>query len=120
MPLLKAKRPLSEEELDLLESSCLEIGTLQPKVFGGTVTPKVHDMVFHLPRLARHQGTVGGLQEDSLEVKHAIGNGLRRRLACVKAEEERLRLMLQLDEVQMRLKSTDFSKPMCSRKRLNK
>ena len=102
LPLLKAKHPLSGEELDILESSCLEIGTLYPKVFGGTVTPKVHDMVFHLPRFARHQGTVGGLQEDSLEAKHAIGNSLKRCLACVKSEEERLRLMLQLDEVQMR------------------
>ena len=120
LPLLKAKRPLSEEELVMVESSCLEIGTLYPKVFGGTVPPKVHDMVFHLPRLARHQGTVGGVREDGLEAKHAIGNGLRRRLACVRAEEERLRLMLQLDEVQMRLKSADFSKSMHSKTRKKK
>ena len=105
LPLLKAKRPLSEEELVVVESSCLEIGTLYPRVFGGTVPPKVHDMVFHLPRLARHQGTVG-VREDGLEAKDAIGNGLRRRLACVRAEEERLRLMLQLDEVQMQVNAS--------------
>ena len=29
---------------------------------------------------------------------HAIGNALRRRLACVRADEERLRGMLQLGE----------------------
>ena len=31
--------------------------------------------------------------------------------ACVRAEEEKLKLMLQLDEVQLRLKSAEFSKP---------
>ena len=31
--------------------------------------------------------------------------------ACVRAEEEKLKLMPQLDEVQLRLKSAEFSKP---------
>ena len=53
----------------------------------------------------------GHVREDNLESKHAIGNSLRRRLACVRAEEEKLKLMLQLDEVQLRLKSAEFSKP---------
>ena len=86
----------------------------------GTVTPKLHDLVFHLPRIARHLGTVGGVREDNLESKHAIGNSLRRRLACVRAEEEKLKLMLQLDEVQLRLKSAEFSKPASSRVRKRK
>ena len=89
-----------------------------PRVFKGTVTPKLHDLVFHLPRIARHLGTVGGVREDNLESKHAIGNSLRRRLACVRAEEEKLKLMLQLDEV--RLKSAEFSKPATSRVRKRK
>ena len=50
----------------------------------------------------------------------AIGNSLRRRLACVRAEEEKLKLMLQLDEVQLRLKSAEFSKPATSRVRKRK
>ena len=79
--------------MDTLESICLEVGMLFPKVFKGTVTPKIHDLIFHLPRLARHHGTVGGLREDALESKHAIGNSLRRQLACVQAEEEKLKLM---------------------------
>ena len=119
-PLLKAKRFLSEQELDLLEKLCLEVGVLFPRVFKGTVTPKIHDLVFHLPRIARHLGTVGGVREDNLESKHAIGNSLRRRLACVRAEEEKLKLMLQLDEVQLRLKSAEFSKPATSRVRKRK
>ena len=119
-PLLKAKRFLSEEELDLLEMLCLEVGVVFPRVFKGTVTPKLHDLVFHLPRIARHLGTVGGVREDNLESKHAIGNSLRRRLACVRAEEEKLKLMLQLDEVQLRLKSAEFSKPATSRVRKRK
>ena len=119
-PLLKAKRFLSEQELDLLEKLCLEVGVLFPRVFRGSVTPKIHDLVFHLPRIARHLGTVGGVREDNLESKHAIGNNLKRRLACVRAEEEKLKLMLQLDEVQLRLKSAEFSKPATSRVRRRK
>ena len=117
LPLLKAKRFLSEEELVTLETGNLQIGALYPRVFGGTVPPKIHDQVFHLGRLARHLGTVGGIREDGLEAKHAIGNALRRRLACVRADEERLMRMVQLDEAQQQLKSADFSKPNTSRVR---
>ena len=53
--------------------------------------------------------------EDNFESKHAIGNSFRRRLACVRAKEEMLKLMLQLDEVQLRLKSAEFSKPAARR-----
>ena len=115
-PLLKARRFLDEKELDLLETLCLEVGVVFPRVFKGSVAPKIHDLVFHLPRIARHLGTVGGVREDNLESKHAIGNSLRRRLACVRAEEEKLKLMLQLDEVQLRLKSAEFSKPASTRR----
>ena len=116
-PLVKAKRFLSEAELDLLEKLCLEVGVVFPRVFKGTISPKIHDLVFHLPRIARHLGTVGRVREDVLESKHAIGNGLKRRLACVQAEEQKLKLMLQLDEVQLRMKSAEFSKPVFKRVR---
>ena len=56
-------------------------------------------------------GTVGGVREDNFESKHTIGNSLCRRLACVRAEEEKLKLMLQLDEAQLRLKAAELSKP---------
>ena len=60
---------------------------------------------------------MGGVREDGLEAMHAIGNALRRRLACVRADEERLKGMLQLGEAQQQLKSADFSKPTTSRVR---
>ena len=101
---------LDEKELDLLETLCLEVGVVFPRVFKGSVAHKIHDLVFRL-RIAINLGTVGGVREDNLESKHAIGKSLRRRLACVRAEEEKLKLMLQLDEVQLRLKSAEFSKP---------
>ena len=56
-PLLKARRFLDEKELDLLETLCLEVGVVFPRVFKGSVAPKIHDLVFHLPRIARHLGT---------------------------------------------------------------
>ena len=40
-----------------LEILCLEVGVVFPRVFKGSVAPKIHDLVFHLPRIARHLGT---------------------------------------------------------------
>ena len=117
LPILKARRFLPEEELVTLETCNFQVGVLYPPVFGGAVPPKIHDQIFHLGRLARHLGTVGGIREDGLEAKHTIGNALRRRLACVRADEERLKGMLQLDEAQLQLKSAEFSKPTTTRKR---
>ena len=82
-----------------------------PKGFQGKCGSQDTRPCFSPARIARHLGTFGGVREDNLESKHAIGNSLRRRLACVRAEEEKLKLMLQLDEVQLRLKSAEFSKP---------
>ena len=61
-PLLKARRFLDEKELDLLETLCLEVGVVFPRVFKGSVAPKIHDLVFQLPRIARHLGAVGAVR----------------------------------------------------------
>ena len=78
LPLMKAKRILCEAEIIQLESDCKEFGVVFPQVFrGNTITPKLHELIFYLPEMARAKGTVGGLREEALESKHAIGNNLK-------------------------------------------
>ena len=118
LPLTTAKRFLTEEELQSIETCCHKIGVLYPKTFQPcSITPKIHDLVFHLPRQARHFGTVGGVREDALEAMHANGNELKRRFASVKSRADKLRLMLQGFEAGLQMKARDLATPMNTRKK---
>ena len=111
---------LSEEEIRQLEIDCKEFRVVYPRVFkGNTITPKLHELIFYLPEMAREKGTVGGLREEALESKHAAANGQRRRLACVRQKEERLRMMLQADELntQQKKKSSELKAPILTRRK---
>ena len=118
IPLMAAKRMLEEEELVRIEFLCNRVGELYPTTFrGNTITPKVHVLVFWVPVLAREKGTLGGLREDQLESKHAVGNALKRRYACIRSEKQKHLLMLQQDHLKMQQDPTDITKPIHSRKR---
>ena len=118
LPLMKAKRQLYPAELDQLEADCHEFGAVYPRVFrGSTIAPKLHELIFYLPEMARAKGTVGGLREEALEATHAQGNRLKRRLACVRRKEEKLRMMLVAAELRAQQGDRDFVKPLHSRKR---
>ena len=118
LPLMKAKRQLSPDEVDQLEADCHKFGAVYPRVFrGSTIAPKLHELIFYMPEMARAKGTVGGLREEALEATHAQGNKLKRRLACVRKKEERLRMMLVAAELRAQQGDADFVKPLHSRKR---
>ena len=118
LPLMKAKRMLSEEEIIQLERDCKEFGVVFPRVFkGNNITPKLHELIFYLPEMAREKGTVGGLREEALESKHAAANSQRRRLACMRMKEERLRMMLQADELNTQQKTPEMKEPLFTRRK---
>ena len=118
VPIMKAKRQLYPNELDQLEADCHEFGAVYPRVFrGSTIAPKLHELIFYLPEMARAKGTVGGLREEALEATHAQGNRLKRRLACVRRKEEKLRMMLVAAELGAQQVDADFIKPLHNRKR---
>ena len=121
LPLMKAKRMLTQPEIVQLEADCKDFGVVYPRVFkGNTITPKLHELIFYLPEMAREKGTVGGLREEALESKHAAANGQRRRLACVRKKEERLRMMLQSDELSTQQKTPKLKEPIFKRRRKRK
>ena len=109
---------LTDEEIDQLERDCKDFGVVYPRVFkGNNITPKLHELIFYLPEMAREKGTVGGLREEALERKHASSNSQKRRLACVRKKEERLRMILQADELATQQRTPTLKDPMFSRKR---
>ena len=118
LPLMKAKRQLSPAEVDQLEADCHSFGAVYPRVFrGSTIAPKLHELIFYMPEMARAKGTVGGLREEALEATHAQGNKLKRRLACVRKKEDRLKMMLVAAELRAQQADADFVKPLHNRKR---
>jgi hypothetical protein len=115
---MKARRMLTEQEINQVTVDCHLVGELYPKLFkGNSITPKIHDLIFYVPEMARSAGTLGGLHEEGLEAKHPIGNGLKRLLACVRNEEQKLRMMLQKDHLRQELRPGELLKPVHSRKR---
>lgn len=51
--LAKARRKLTPEELDKVDVAARELGHIFPTTFKGSVTPKVHELIHHVPQLAR-------------------------------------------------------------------
>ena len=69
--LSQAKRWLTEDEIQQVEQDCRAIGHIYPRVFQPvSITPKLHDVIFELPRMAKRFRTLGGCREDALEKKH--------------------------------------------------
>ena len=71
-------------QLETLETNCLAIGKLWPKLFlGSSIPPKVDVLVFVVPKFARKWGTLGGLAEERIEALHQTFNRFDRVLACI-------------------------------------
>ena len=68
--LMKASRFLTNEELDRIDACCMKIGEVYPKHFKASITPKLDDLIFVVPKFARRWTTVGGLREEKIEGFH--------------------------------------------------
>ena len=107
--LLKAKRQLSEDEICELEAKCALMGQIMPRVLGGNITPKQHELIHHVPQFARRWRTVGFFREEGMEAKHHEVNGINRVLACMRKEEDRLANCLRRVEVRQTQKAGDLA-----------
>ena len=108
--LMKAKRELKEAEINLLEQGCHKLGELVPRVLkGSTITPKLHELVFYVPKFAREWRMVGGMREEGVERSHPECNGMERVLKCVRKEEERLAQIMVRVELRKELKASDLA-----------
>ena len=107
--LIKAKRQLTEEEICELEVKCALMGEIMPRVLGGNITPKQHELIHHVPQFARRWRTVGFFREEGMEAKHHEVNGINRVMACMRKEEERLAMCLRRVEVRQVQKAGDLA-----------
>ena len=108
---LKAKRKLEEEEINTIEEKCSLLGAIYPRVFGGSIVPKLHELTFHVPRFARRWRTVGGMREEGIEALHNICNQHERVLACLRQEEARLATTIRRVELGQQGGVDELAKP---------
>ena len=95
-----AHRFLNEDEISTVESLCYKFGQKFPIFFPQrNITRKIHELVFNVPRFIRLYKTIGMLSEQQGESKHASINAELRSLACVRNHAERLRLILEKEEL---------------------
>ena len=100
MKLVMARRFLEEDEIKRLEELCHGFGAKFPTVFPDrNITLKIHELVFNVPQFARKWKTIGLLSEQEGESMHAVVKAELRSLACVRNKAEKLRLVLQRDEI---------------------
>ena len=99
-PLLFTKKILSEAEISLVRKKCFEFGTLFPKYFPcESITRKIHELVFDVPFFISTQKTVGRFAEEEGESLHNSVNQELRRLACVRDDSQKLKLVLKGQEL---------------------
>ena len=90
---------------------CAQMGEIMPRVLGGNITPKQHELIHHVPKFARRWRTVGFFREEGMEAKHHEVNGINRVMACMRREEERLSMCLRRVEVRQAQKAGSLAVP---------
>ena len=95
-----ARRFLLEDEIEKLEELVIEFGKLFPVYFPERyITRKIHELIFNFVPFAKKSKTIGLLSEQESESKHAAVNAALRMTACVRNHAERIKLVLEREEM---------------------
>ena len=98
-PFLFTKKFLSEAEISRVQAKCWEFGTLFPKYFPNeSITRKIHELIFDVPVFLSAHKTIGRYAEEEGESLHNSVNQELRRLACVRNDVQKLKLVLKGQE----------------------
>ena len=102
-PLLFTKRTLSEAEITQLTTLCTDFGKKYPNVRKffpkTTITRKIHEPIFDIPRFVSLHKTIGRYSEEEGESLHNSVNQECRRLVCVRDPAQKLKLILEAQEL---------------------
>ena len=97
--LMARRHLLSENEKVTLKSLCYNFGALFPVYFRkNTLTRKIRELVFHVPRFVDEHWTVGLFSEKEGECLHHLINLEAVQLSCFRNDSERLRLIVERHE----------------------
>ena len=100
MNLVMTRRFLTESECTDLEEKCTHFGDIFPIFFPDRkITRKIHELIFNIPRFVKNWKTIGMLSEQEGESKHAAVNAELRSLACVRNHAEKIRLVIEKEEL---------------------
>ena len=90
----QAKIWLNESDICEITQFCHQLGEEWPKLYP-TITTKVDDVVFHLPRFIKEFKTLGFLSEEDTESLHKDMNVILRPLSCIRSKPLKLKLGLK-------------------------
>ena len=100
MILVSAKRFLDDSEVARVRVLCNSFAILIHNVFPDrSITRKMHELIFNVPRFIEQWKTLGLFSEQEGESKHNAVNQQLRVLACMREPSERLRLVLEREEL---------------------
>ena len=100
MILAGAKRFLAESEIVRVRELSVSFAVLYHNVFPDrSITRKVHELIFNVPRFVEQWKTIGLFSEQEGESKHNAVNQQLRVLACMREPSQRLRLVLEREEL---------------------
>jgi hypothetical protein len=69
--LCTAARRLTEEEISTIETTCKELNDHYTSAWSNrSITPKLHNLIYHFPAIAKQYKTIGLLREHSIESIH--------------------------------------------------
>ena len=98
--LMCASRFLSDSEVEKLCSSCSLFGAEFPVRFPDrSLTRKMHEYIFNVPRFVKRWRTLGLLSEQEGESKHGAVKAELRSLCSVRSHKERIRLAMEREEL---------------------
>ena len=100
MKLCMKKSFLSQDEIDEVGSLCNKFGEKFPLYFPEeSILPKMHELIFHIPRFVQAHGSLGLFSEEEGESLHAVFNNYNRQLACVRDSQQRFQLLVENQEL---------------------
>ena len=106
MELISSNRFLDEAEINRIDVLCSDFGAKFPVYFPNrNITRKFHELVFTVPNFLKQFHTLVLLSEQEGESKHAAINAERRSLSSVRIHSEKLKLVLEKEELRSMNKS---------------
>ena len=94
------RRFLMDDEIMKVVKLCHQFGEVFPMNFPyRNITRKMHELIFNVPLFIKKYKTIGMLSEQEGESKHASINAELRSLSCVRSHSERIRLVLEKEEL---------------------
>ena len=112
MKLVMATRFLDDNEIERVSELCKTFSEVFHRAFPDrSITRKIHELVFNVPRFIKQWRTLGLFSEQEGESKHNAVNRQLRVLACMREPSEKLRLVMEREELRSFADKRVMTKP---------